>query len=93
MEFFLGGSKFQTIVSLSSTESKFNATSEAGKNTLYLHSILGSLHVPHPKATPIYEDNAAAIVQFEKRYHVVKNHVLGYHILMMVIQYDDFELT
>ena len=54
-------SRFQTTVSLSSTESEFIAASDAGKLTLYVRGILDSLDLPQTSATHLYEDNEAAI--------------------------------
>ena len=54
-------SRLQPTVALSSTESEFIAASEAGKLGLYLRHILGELSLPPNHATPLYEDNEAAI--------------------------------
>lgn len=67
MAIFLAGapilykSRYQPIVSLSSTESEFIAASEAGKLTLYVRSLLDSLNCTQFSATKLYEDNNAAI--------------------------------
>ena len=53
--------QFQDIVALSSTEAEFIAACEAGKNCLYIRSILDDLGIPQEEATIIYEDNKAAV--------------------------------
>ena len=53
--------KFQDIIGLSSTEAKIIAVCNAGKNCLYIRSILEDLGIPQEQATIIYEDNKAAI--------------------------------
>ena len=53
--------KFQDIIALSSTEAEFIAACDAGKNCLYIRSILEDLGIPQEEATLIYEDNKAAI--------------------------------
>ena len=54
-------SRFQPTILLSSTERDFIATSEAVKTTLYIRSILDNICLPQDSATPLHEDNAAAI--------------------------------
>ena len=53
--------KFQDVVALSSTEAEFIAACDAGKNCLYLRSILNDLCIEQEDATIIYEDNQGAI--------------------------------
>ena len=53
--------KFQDIIALSSTEAEFIAVCDAGKNCLYIRSILEDLEIPQDKATIIYTDNKRAI--------------------------------
>ena len=53
--------KFQDIIALSSTKAEFIAACNAGKNCLYIRSILDDLDIPQEEATIIYEDNQAAI--------------------------------
>ena len=54
-------SRFQPTISQSSTEAEFIAAVEAGKIALYLRSMLQDLGIPQTDATPLYEDNAAAV--------------------------------
>ena len=54
--------RVQPMVSLSSTEAEFLAASDAGKMTLYLHSILDELDIPQQFATVLYEDNRGALL-------------------------------
>ena len=53
--------KFQDVVALSSTEAEFIAACDAGKNCLYIRSILEDMNIPQNEATIIYEDNQGAI--------------------------------
>ena len=53
--------RFQPSISQSSTEAEFIAAVEAGKLALYLRSILNDLGIEQTHATPLYEDNTAAI--------------------------------
>jgi len=53
--------RFQFTVYQSSTEAEFITAVEALKLALYLRSILNELGITQDSATPLYEDNAAAI--------------------------------
>ena len=46
---------------MSSTEAEFIAASEAGKNSLYIRSILQDMNLEQEHATIVYEDNQGAI--------------------------------
>jgi hypothetical protein len=64
---FCGGpiaykSKIQPTVSTSSTEAEFIAAVHAAKISKYLRSILHELGYTQTAPTPLYEDNAAAIL-------------------------------
>ena len=52
--------RFQAIISLSSTEAEFIAACEMGKVLLYVRSILEDIGVPQHEATTLYEDNEGA---------------------------------
>lgn len=53
--------KIQDTVALSSTEAEFIAACDAGKDCLYIRSILNDINIPQVDATIIYEDNQEAI--------------------------------
>ena len=53
--------KYQPTVALSSTEAEFAAACEAGKQILYLRSILFELGYPQYLPTILYEDNKGAL--------------------------------
>ena len=53
--------RFQPTISQSFTEAEFIAAIKTGKLALYLHSIPTNLGIEQCYATPLYEDNAAAI--------------------------------
>ena len=46
---------------MSSTEAEFIAACDAGKNSLYIRSILEDMKLPQDDAPIIYEDNQGAI--------------------------------
>ena len=54
--------RFQSAVALSFTEAEFVAASDAGKLSLYLHSLLDELGLDHNKAILLYEDNTGAFM-------------------------------
>lgn len=54
-------SKYQTTVSLSSTEAEFTAAAEAGKMILYIQSILEELQYEAEEPTILYVDNMGAL--------------------------------
>ena len=54
--------KFQEVVAMSSTEAEFIAAAEAGKQILYIRSILEEISVPQHEATTLYEDNQGALL-------------------------------
>ena len=53
--------QFQDVIALSSTEAEFIAACAAGKNCLYIRSLLEDIGIPQDHATIIYEDNQTAI--------------------------------
>ena len=54
-------SKYQDVVAISTSEAEFiAAAAAAGKQILYLRSILDKIGVPQEKATTLYEDNQGA---------------------------------
>ena len=54
--------KFQEVVALSTSEAKFIAAAEAGKQILYIRSILDSIGVPQEASTTLYEDNQGTLL-------------------------------
>ena len=54
--------KFQNIVSHSSTEAEFIAACDAAKVALYLRSIFEDIGIPQEEATVILEDNTGALM-------------------------------
>jgi hypothetical protein len=54
--------RVQPTVSLSSTEAEFLAASDAGRLILYIRSVLTELEQTSMPATPLYEDNQAALL-------------------------------
>ena len=54
--------KYQDIVALSASEAEFIAAAEAGKQILYLRSVLEDIGLPQTEATTLYEDNMGALL-------------------------------
>ena len=54
--------RFQDTLALSSTETEFIATVEAGKYILYLRSILQDIGMTQHEATILYEDNQGSLL-------------------------------
>ena len=53
--------KYQDIIAQSTSEAEFIAAAEAGKQALYLRSILQDIGLPQEEATTIFEDNHGAL--------------------------------
>lgn len=63
---FIGGavswsSHKQPVVILSTTEAKYRATVDAGKELIWLTKILGDLDVAPPSPMPLFSDNQGSI--------------------------------
>ena len=54
--------QLQSIVAQSSTEAEFIAAAEAGKNILYLRTIMDELGISQDQASILYEDNQGALL-------------------------------
>ena len=87
--------RYQPTIALSSTESEFVAASDAGKMTLYLRSVLTQLGLQPSDATPLYEDNAAAIAMANAQRPTRRTRHLDirYFALMDWIERDELILT
>ena len=64
---FAGGaiaykSKYQEVITLSTTEAEFVAICDAAKIILFFCSILEDLEIPQEHATVMFEDNAGALI-------------------------------
>lgn len=60
-------SRYQLAVALSSTEAKFVAKSNSGKQTLYVRSMLNDIATPQLSVTELYCDNVASIVMANEK--------------------------
>lgn len=54
--------KYQDVIALSTSEAEFIAAAEAGKQILYLRSILEQIGIPQQQATTLYQDNQGALL-------------------------------
>ena len=55
-------SKYQDVIATSTSEAEFIAAAEAGKQILYLRTILDEIGIPQDKANILYEDNQGALL-------------------------------
>ena len=54
--------QYQQTVAASSTEAEFTAAADAGKQILYVRSLLEEIGIPQAEATTLYEDNEGALL-------------------------------
>jgi hypothetical protein len=83
----LWSSKQQTIISLSTTESEYVATTEAARGALWLRPLLAQLFSPVRDATTLYNDNQSAIALVkEHQYHARTKHIdIRFHFICWVV--------
>ena len=55
-------SKYQDVIATSTGEAEFIAAAEAGKQILYIRSILQTIGIPQQAATTLFEDNQGALL-------------------------------
>ena len=55
-------SKYQDVIATSTSKAEFIAAAEAGKQILYIRSILDTIGIPQQAATTLYEDNQGALL-------------------------------
>ena len=80
-------SKKQEIVSLSTTESKYVATTHATKEVLWLRSFIGEVLVPLDEPITLFSDNQSAIMLTKNhQYHVRTKHIdIHFHFIRWVV--------
>lgn len=73
-------SKLQSTVSLSSTEAEYKATTEAGKEVLWLRGLLGNIGIHHPRPTVLCSDSTGAVSLTSKSiFHARTKHIKVQH--------------
>jgi hypothetical protein len=76
-------SKWQEIILLSRTESKYVATTHSMKEVLWLHSLLSEAFRSLTAMTTLFSDNQAVItLTWDHQYHVRTKHInVHYHFI------------
>jgi hypothetical protein len=87
-------SKWQKIVSLSMTESKYVAAMHSIKEVLWLHSLLSKAFGSLTTMTTFFSDNQAAIaLTQDHQYHTHPKHInVCYHFIRWVIEQGSLHL-
>ena len=80
--------KRQVIISLSTTESEYVATTYAAKEALWLRSLISQLFGMTLNATTLFSDNQSAIaLTKEHQYHVRTKHInICFHFICWIIE-------
>jgi hypothetical protein len=88
-------SKQQSIVSLSTTESEYVASTEAAKEALWLRSMLAQLFTPLDSPTTLFGDNQSAIaLAKDHQYHARTKHIdVRFHFIRWVIEQGSLRLV
>ena len=87
------GSKKQTSVALSSCEAELMASSEAGKEAVYLRSFLEELGVGHEAPTSMGMDNQAGReLAYNPEHHAKTKHIQRRHFFVRELV-EDFRVT
>ena len=86
--------KRQEIVSLSTTESEYVATTHAAKEALWLRSLIGQLFGNLPQATTVFSDNQSGIaLAKDHQYHARTKHIdVRFHFIRWVIEEGQLRL-
>jgi hypothetical protein len=88
-------SKQQAIVSLSTTESEYVASTEAAKEALWLRSMIAQLFTPLDAPTTLFGDNQSAIaLAKDHQYHARTKHIdIRFHFIRWVIEQGSIRLV
>ena len=80
--------KWQEIISLSTTESKYVAVVHAAKEALWLRSLISSLFGIDIPMTTLFSDNQSAIaLTKEHQYHARTKHIdIRFHFLCWIVE-------
>jgi Reverse transcriptase (RNA-dependent DNA polymerase) len=81
-------SKWQEIVSLSTTESKYVTATHGGKEVLWLRSLISEVFGTLQEPTTLFSDNQAAIsLMRDHQYHARTKHIdVRYHWIRWVVE-------
>jgi len=80
--------KWQEIVSLSTTEGEYVAVTHAAKEALWLHSLLSQLFPGKLDPTTLFSDNQSAVaLAKDHQYHARTKHIdIQFHFIRYVIE-------
>jgi hypothetical protein len=80
-------SKKQEIITLSTTESEYVATTHTAKEAVWLHQFIGEVFQPLTNQIPLHSDSQAAIaLTHDRSYHARTKHIdIRYHFIQFVI--------
>ena len=80
-------SKKPEIVTLSTAESEYVATTHAAKEAIWLHRFIGEVFQPLTNPIPLYSDSQAAIALTHNRsYHTRTKHIdIQYHFIQFIV--------
>jgi len=87
-------SKKQELVTLSTTEAEYVASSHASREALWLRRLIGEVFRPLQQPTPLYCDNQSAIALAQNdNYHARTKHIdIRYHFIRYVIEEGHIKL-
>jgi hypothetical protein len=91
----LWSSKRQDIVSLSTTESEYMATTHAAKEALWLRSFIGQIFKPFAEPITLFSDNQSAITLMkDHKYHTRTKHInIHFHFICWIIENSKLHLV
>jgi hypothetical protein len=87
-------SKKQELVTLSTTEAEYVTSSQASREDVWLHRLIGEIFRPLKQPTPLYCDNQSAITLAQNdNYHARTKHIdIWYHFIRYVIEQGHIKL-
>ena len=85
--------KLEKCVSLSTTEAKYIAATEAGKKMLWMKQLLQELHLKHRDYIVHCDSQSAIDLSKNTMYHVRTKHIdVRYHWIMKAIEKQLFQI-
>ena len=84
----------QELVTLSTAEAEYVATTHAAKEGLWLHRLIGEVFRPLEHPIPLYSDSQAAIaLTKDGSYHAQTKHIdIRYHFIRFAVENHSFRL-
>jgi hypothetical protein len=80
--------KWQAVVSLSTTESEYIATTQAAKEGLWLCTLISQLFCPLNDPTTLFSDNQPVIALLkDHQYHACTKHIdIRFHFIQWIVE-------